>query len=232
MNFRSTAMSTAMAERMSARITALCARWSSVAWLCLLFGCGSADAGFSSEQQTGGGGTAAQAGSADSAGNSAAGRAGSDSTPQAGSGASAAAGAGGGPSQWMGGTSGNAAQSGSADSAGSGDVCSNSDACTACLCRQCPTQVKTCESTSGCQAIAECVATSKCTGLDCYCGTADTLSCAAGTANGPCRDVILSAPGGRKPTVTNQSAGPAADAATAVGNCGSKADTGCTASCQ
>lgn len=113
-----------------------------------------------------------------------------------------------------------------------GDPCSSGDACAACLCEKCPEPVSACKSTPGCQAIAECVASHRCQGSDCYCGSAPLLGCANGQANGPCRDIILSAPGARKPTLSDQSAGPAADAAIAVATCGAQTDTGCTASCQ
>lgn len=199
------------------------ARWSSLAQhsaalasLCLLgtgalVGCGSgSDAGFSDGSDSGSSG-ALQAGRSNSA---------AGSVSAGGSGGAAQAG------------SGTAAATAGGNAAGSAAVCTSGGACTACLCMKCPTQVSTCEATPGCQAIAECVASSRCQGAACYCGTADTIACAAGSANGPCRDAILNAPGGHKPTLTNQSAGPAADAAIAVANCGSNSSSGCTASCQ
>jgi hypothetical protein len=152
--------------------------------------------------------------------------------PSAGSAGRTMTGNGGSAGRAMSGNGGSAAQSGAPSAAGNSSVCASGDSCNTCLCRQCPAQVQACETTSGCRAIAECVRTTRCQGAACYCGSADVLTCAAGTANGPCREVILAAPGSRKPTLNNQSAGPAADAATAVGNCGAKIDTGCAASCQ
>jgi hypothetical protein len=192
-------------------------------WIVSMIGlaaCGSADANFSAA-----GSEAAGRGSrTDIAGASSAAAGTSNPSHEGGNGGASgssdtsAAGAG----------TGGAAQAGAS---GSGAVCSNADACTSCLCNHCPTDVETCESTPGCQAIANCVATSRCEGVACYCGTVGTLSCAAGTASGPCRDVILGAPGGHEPTLAEQSAGPAADAAIAVVTCGAKSGV-CTASCQ
>ena len=125
-----------------------------------------------------------------------------------------------------------ASSAGTGGTTSNGDACSTGNACVACLCQHCPMQVETCEATPGCQEIANCVATNRCNGLACDCGTVDELSCAAGQADGPCRDVILNAPGGRKPTLANQSAGPATDAAIALGNCGAMPNNGCVDSCQ
>jgi hypothetical protein len=55
------------------------------------------------------------------------------------------------------------------------------------------------------------------------------LRCLSGEADGPCKDVILSLPGGREPTLTAPSAGPASDAATALSQC-SQPPTGLCAS--
>jgi hypothetical protein len=90
------------------------------------------------------------------------------------------------------------------------------DACEQCLCTDCTEELETCNNTAGCPEIAACVKESGCTGLDCYCGTFDALSCAGGQADGPCKSVILAAPGGHMPT---PSAGPASDAAVAISAC-------------
>jgi hypothetical protein len=101
------------------------------------------------------------------------------------------------------------------------------DACEQCLCTDCTEELETCSMTGGCPEIAACVKESGCTGLDCYCGTFDALSCAAGQANGPCKSVILDAPGGHLP---NPSAGPASDAAIAISAC-AQTDGPCATPC-
>ena len=93
------------------------------------------------------------------------------------------------------------------------------DECAHCVCRECAAEAEACELRDGCSAIAACVLETGCTGTACFCGTADTLRCLSGAANGPCKEVISSAPGGRSPTLDNPSAGPAADAAVALGAC-------------
>jgi hypothetical protein len=94
-----------------------------------------------------------------------------------------------------------------------------SDECAHCVCRECAVEAEACELRDGCSAIAACVLQTGCIGTACFCGTADALRCLSGAADGPCKDVILSAPGGRSPTLDNTSAGPAADAAVALGAC-------------
>lgn len=193
----------------------------------LLSACGgSSDAGFSEGHQ-GGASSLGSAGNPSHGGSSAGGVA---------TGGAAVGGAAAGGAPAVGGSammeSAGAAQGGSAALAGSAGACSSSEPCVACLCSHCGPEVSACEATPGCPAIAECVSNSKCQGTDCYCGTVDLLSCAAGTANGPCLDVILSAPGARKPTLADQSAGPASDAAVAVGNCGASESSGCSSACQ
>lgn len=188
--------------------------------------CGSGDAGFSAGTD---GGSAAQtsvAGAHAAAGSSSAVVGQGGANAQAGAGNGGASPDNGGASSGIGGSEPAAAGTG-----GNADACNSADACASCLCKACPAEVASCESTPGCQTIADCVKTSRCEGIACYCGSSDALTCATGNATGPCRDVILNAPGGHKPTLTNQSAGPAADAAIAVGNCASK-DQACTASCQ
>ena len=103
-------------------------------------------------------------------------------------------------------------------------------ACGTCLCSGCEQELQTCQNTSGCEAIAQCVLDSGCTSIDCYCGTHDLASCLSGQSDGPCKDVILSAPGAHEPSLQDISAGPAADAALAVGSCATSG--ACAASCQ
>jgi hypothetical protein len=91
--------------------------------------------------------------------------------------------------------------------------------CEQCLCTGCTEQLKTCNSTPGCPEIAVCIRQSGCKGIDCYCGTIDALTCVAGQANGPCKSVILAAPGGHQPSLQSPSGGPASDAALAIGTC-------------
>lgn len=71
----------------------------------------------------------------------------------------------------------------------------------------------TCSTTPGCNEILACAARNACTGSACYCTDA---SC---QTPGPCRSVIEGAPGARPPDAQNDSLGPAADAAGAVGEC-------------
>src|SRR5690349_15985063 len=93
------------------------------------------------------------------------------------------------------------------------------DDCGHCVCSECATAAEECERRQGCAAIAACVLEAGCEGAACFCGSASALRCLAGEANGPCKDVILSAPGGRSPTLDDPSGGPAADAAVALGAC-------------
>lgn len=109
-------------------------------------------------------------------------------------------------------------------------VCAGGDACAQCACSKCTDALRNCETTPGCGEIAACVRMNGCTGAACYCGTANLLDCANGTANGPCKEVILAAPGGKPPTVADPSAGPASDALVAVNNCMQDPNT-CKPSC-
>jgi hypothetical protein len=70
-----------------------------------------------------------------------------------------------------------------------------------------------CGATPGCNEILTCAAQNACSGADCYC-----LGEGCAT-DGPCRSVIDSASGARVPDATDQSLGPASDAARAVGAC-------------
>lgn len=97
-------------------------------------------------------------------------------------------------------------------------ACAASD-CEHCLCTDCSEPVQNCATTSGCPEIAACIRESQCAGVACYCGTFDALACAAGQSDGPCKAVILGAPGGREPTLISPSAGPASDAAVAIAAC-------------
>jgi hypothetical protein len=93
------------------------------------------------------------------------------------------------------------------------------DACAGCICDRCSDTLQTCVETDGCPEILACVRESGCTGRDCFCGDAGLIECLEGAGNGPCRDVILAAPGGHAPTAQDPSAGPASQAAQDVGNC-------------
>lgn len=93
------------------------------------------------------------------------------------------------------------------------------DACGTCLCNDCTSKLETCQNTPGCQDIANCVIAAGCNSEACFCGTFGLMECLNGQSNGPCKDVILNARGGHEPTISDVSAGPASDAATAVGLC-------------
>jgi hypothetical protein len=93
------------------------------------------------------------------------------------------------------------------------------DTCGTCLCNDCTQKLETCQNTPGCQDVADCVVASGCNSEACYCGSYGLAECLAGQSDGPCKDVMLSAPGGHEPSATNVSAGPATDAALAVGLC-------------
>ncbi len=97
--------------------------------------------------------------------------------------------------------------------------------CENCVCESCVEELEECAATAGCPEILECVLESGCTGLDCYCGDESLPLCAAGQGNGPCRDAVLSAPGGRRPDILNPSGGPASDAALAVSDCSADVST-------
>jgi hypothetical protein len=184
------------------------------------------------------------------AGSSAAGNGGSEganlagnagNSPSAASGAGSSAGATGGSSAGAPASAGSAGTSG-----GSGGQCSSgdsgatfqadclacaSDDCQRCACSNCTEQLKTCAETAGCPEIAACIRGSGCGGVDCYCGTFDALRCAGGQSDGPCKAVILAAPGAKEPTTMDLSAGPASDAAVAVGQC-IELEPACTRACQ
>lgn len=110
-------------------------------------------------------------------------------------------------------------------------TCSGEDYCLQCICTHCTSEVRACSETQGCTDISACVQNSRCTGMDCYCGTHDALSCALGQADGPCREAMLNAPSGRVPTLANPSAGPASDAAVAVATCLDKDGSECKKLC-
>jgi hypothetical protein len=123
------------------------------------------------------------------------------------------------------GTTGGGAAAGSAgDSTGGGAFEAQCSAaattdCEHCLCSSCGPQLMSCASTDGCQEILACIRDKGCTGIDCYCGTFDALACSAGQSDGPCKPVFLAAAGAHEPSLLNTSAGPASDAALAVGKC-------------
>jgi len=92
--------------------------------------------------------------------------------------------------------------------------------CDDCLAGVCPAVLERCDDTPGCGAIVACARSNGCEQDECYCGTVNLLLCTTtGQANGPCRDVMLAAPGGHAPTFVDQNAGPASLAASGVGEC-------------
>ncbi len=103
------------------------------------------------------------------------------------------------------------------------DAAGEASECQACVCRECSDALAECLDTPGCADILACAAESGCTGADCYCGDASPGRCLAGQGNGPCMGAFLDAPGGREPTLTNPSGGPAADAASDVADCATRA---------
>lgn len=110
----------------------------------------------------------------------------------------------------------------SVDGADVGAACEElgtSDACGACVCSECGAELDTCADTPGCPEILACVRENGCSGTDCFCGDAALTRCFNGGADGPCKDVVLAAPGGREPTLSDPSGGPASDAALEVGEC-------------
>ena len=110
--------------------------------------------------------------------------------------------------------------------------CAGDDTCLQCVCTHCTSEVRRCSDTPGCFDISACVQNSGCTGIDCYCGQSDAVTCALGQAAGPCRDAMVRAPSGRIPTIANPSAGPASDAAVAISTCLDNDATECKAACQ
>lgn len=121
----------------------------------------------------------------------------------------------------------------SVDATGLGAACAQvdtSDACGACVCRECGAELETCANTAGCPAILACVRESGCSGRACFCGDASLARCFDGEGDGPCRDVVLAAPGGREPSLEDPSGGPASDAALEVGECADD-DDGCSDVC-
>jgi hypothetical protein len=110
----------------------------------------------------------------------------------------------------------------SVDGANVGTACAElgtSDACGACVCTECGSELDTCANTPGCAEILACVRENACSGSDCYCGDASLARCFNGGGDGPCKDAVLAAPGGREPTLEDPSGGPASDAALEVGDC-------------
>lgn len=115
----------------------------------------------------------------------------------------------------------------STDAAGLSAACAaldTSDACGECVCRECGESLDTCANTPGCAEILACVRENGCSGTDCFCGDTTIARCFAGGADGPCKEAVLSAPGGREPTISDPSGGPASDAALAVGECADEDD--------
>jgi hypothetical protein len=105
------------------------------------------------------------------------------------------------------------------------------DACDDCLADICPADVERCDGTDGCGAIVACARRTGCELDACYCGTFNELLCSTtGQANGPCRDVMLAAPGAHPPSFVDPNAGPASVAARAVGACRLASDE-CRAVC-
>jgi hypothetical protein len=121
----------------------------------------------------------------------------------------------------------------SVDATGVGAACAQvdtSDACGACVCRECGAELDTCANTPGCPQILACVRENGCSGTDCFCGDASLPRCFDGEGDGPCKDAVLAAPGGREPSLDDPSGGPASDAALEVGECADD-DDGCSDVC-
>jgi hypothetical protein len=116
----------------------------------------------------------------------------------------------------------------SVDGANFGTACAElatNDACGACVCTECGSELDTCANTPGCPEILACVRENGCSGTDCFCGDAALTRCFNGGGDGPCKDAVLAAPGGREPTLDDPSGGPASDAALEVGECADDDDT-------
>lgn len=114
------------------------------------------------------------------------------------------------------------------DGSASVDACSalgEGDACGACVCTECRSELDTCLGVQGCAAILACVRESGCSGRECYCGDASLTECVRGEANGPCQEAVLAAPGGKAPSITDPSGGPASDAALDVSDCADEDNT-------
>jgi hypothetical protein len=113
------------------------------------------------------------------------------------------------------------AATGSSGAAGeAGDACGTGDPCGACLCTECEAVLGACTSTPGCLEILACARNSGCTGFSCYCGTVDLFACATTAfADGPCRAVMLAAPGAHPPNLADANAGPASEAALDLATC-------------
>ena len=108
------------------------------------------------------------------------------------------------------------------------DACSalgEGDACGTCVCTECRSELDTCLGVPGCAEILACVRESGCSGRECYCGDASLTECVRGEANGPCQEAVLAAPGGKAPSITDPSGGPASDAALNVSDCADQDDT-------
>jgi hypothetical protein len=104
------------------------------------------------------------------------------------------------------------------------------DACGACVCSACATELEACLGVPGCAEILICVRESGCAGRACYCGEASLAECIRGEADGPCKDIVLAAPGGKAPSLEDGSGGPASDAALGVSDCAEEEDV-CGAEC-
>ena len=104
------------------------------------------------------------------------------------------------------------------------------DACGTCVCSECSAELDACLGVPGCAEILVCVRESGCSGRDCYCGGAGLTECIRGEADGPCKDVLLAAPGGRAPSLEDPSGGPASDAALEVADCAG--DGVCSDACE
>jgi hypothetical protein len=114
------------------------------------------------------------------------------------------------------------------DGSASVDACSalgDGDACGSCVCAECRSELDACLGVPGCAEILACVRESGCSGRECYCGDASLTECVRGDANGPCQEAVLAAPGGKAPSITDPSGGPASDAALNVSDCADQDDT-------
>ncbi|HTV24541.1 MAG TPA: hypothetical protein VMG12_37880 [Polyangiaceae bacterium] len=109
---------------------------------------------------------------------------------------------------------------------------SPNEACDDCLANVCPQIIERCDDTAGCDAIVACARASGCDQDACYCGEVNAFLCTTtGQANGPCRDIMLAAPGAHAPNLVEPNAGPASVAASDVGTCRVQSDE-CRAVCE
>lgn len=103
--------------------------------------------------------------------------------------------------------------------------------CASCTCGRCSTEATSCGKDAKCVAAAACMHASKCTGVQCYCGT-DLLGCAF-TISGPCKAEFEAAAGAKGESAIKTALGLKTSAlgrAQALVTCAS-ADNKCAVAC-